>query len=55
MTKLSKKQKEILDFITSYIKEEGISPSYHEIGEYFNLSSPATIHQHIQAKKDQLN
>lgn len=49
---MTKKQKEILDFITEYIKDQGISPSYQEIGENFGLSSPATVHQHIQALKE---
>jgi len=52
MAKLSKKQKEILDYISQYIAGQGISPSYSEIGENFGLSSPATIHQHIQALKE---
>ncbi|RJR32136.1 transcriptional repressor LexA [Candidatus Parcubacteria bacterium] len=52
MEKPTKKQKEIVDFIAVYIKEQGISPSYLEIGRHFNLSSPATVHQHVQALKD---
>ncbi|MBU1165083.1 transcriptional repressor LexA [Patescibacteria group bacterium] len=52
MAKLSKKQKNILDYISQYIAEQGVSPSYLEIGENFGLSSPATIHQHIQALKE---
>ncbi len=46
---LTKRQKQILDFIQSFIAENGYAPSYQEIGDYFGLSSPATIHQHIKA------
>ena len=46
---MTKRQKQILDFIQSFIAENGYAPSYQEIGDYFGLSSPATIHQHIKA------
>lgn len=49
---LSKRQKEILDFISNFIADNGYAPTYQEIGEYFNLSSPATIHQHVKALED---
>ena len=49
---LTKRQKQILDFITGFIEENGYAPTYQEIGEYFDLSSPATIHQHIKALED---
>lgn len=49
---LTKRQKQILDFITGFIEENGYAPSYQEIGGYFDLSSPATIHQHVKALED---
>lgn len=49
MPTLTKKQKEVLDFIKEFIDTNGFSPSYREIADHFGLSSPATIHQHIQA------
>ena len=49
---LTKRQKEILNFITQFSEEKGYAPSYREIGEYFELRSPATIHDHIQALKN---
>ncbi|MBU1131391.1 transcriptional repressor LexA [Patescibacteria group bacterium] len=52
MEKLSKRQKEILDFITYYLKENDYAPSYMEIAEHFGLTSPATVHQHIKALED---
>ncbi len=50
--KITKRQKEILDFIKSFIGSNGYSPSFSEIGQAFNLSSPATVHQHIKALVD---
>lgn len=51
MSKLTKKQNEVLKFIINYIKDYDFSPSYREIGDYFNITSPATIHEHIQNLK----
>jgi repressor LexA len=48
---LTKRQRQILDFITESTGANGYAPSLREIGEHFNLSSPATIHAHIQALK----
>jgi repressor LexA len=48
MNKLTKRQSEILRFITSFVKDYDYSPSYREIAEGMGLSSPATIHQHLQ-------
>ncbi len=44
---LTKRQKQILDFVTRFIDEEGYSPSLSEIGQHFGLSSVATVHKHI--------
>lgn len=46
---LTKKQKEVLAFIEGFIREHGFTPSYREIASGLGLSSPSTIHQHIQA------
>ncbi len=48
---LTKRQRQILDFITEFTRDNGYAPSLREIGQYFNLSSPATIHAHVQALK----
>ena len=45
---LTKRQKIIIDFIVNYIKDNGLSPSVREIAEELNLSSPATVHEHLQ-------
>ncbi|MBU2228970.1 transcriptional repressor LexA, partial [Patescibacteria group bacterium] len=49
---ITKKQKEILDYITEFISVNGYSPSYREIAEYFGLASPATIFEHIRGLED---
>ena len=52
MPNLTKKQKQILDFITQFIQTNEYAPSYREIAEYFGLSSTATIHEHVKALED---
>ncbi len=46
---LTKRQRQILDFITDFSRDKGYAPSLREIGEHFGLSSPATIHAHVEA------
>src|SRR5262245_4447298 len=45
---LTKRQKEIFDFIRDYLQQEGYAPSLEEIGSHFRLSSVATVHKHVQ-------
>lgn len=45
---LTKRQKEILDYITQHIEMHGYAPSYREIAEAFKLGSVATIADHIE-------
>lgn len=49
MPALTKKQSEMLAFVRSHIEEHGYAPSYREIADAFDLSSPATVYQHIQS------
>jgi len=51
MELLTKKQKEILDYIHEFTGENGYAPSIREIAIHFKLSSPATVHEHIQTLK----
>ncbi len=46
---LTKRRKEILDYIKKYIKENDYSPSLEEIAEHFGLKSRSTIHEHVEA------
>ena len=45
---LTRRQKEILDFIRSYRTEQGISPTQREIRERFGLSSFGTVQKHLK-------
>jgi repressor LexA len=47
METLTKRQKEILDYIEHYISSHDYAPSYREMAEFFNLSSTATICDHV--------
>ncbi len=46
---LYKRQKQILDFIKTYIDKYGYSPTLGEIAEAMGVSSLATVHEHLQA------
>jgi repressor LexA len=52
MDKLTKRQKEILDFILDFIKQHDYAPSYMEIADFLGVSSPATIHQHVKSLEE---
>ncbi|MBU1165281.1 transcriptional repressor LexA [Patescibacteria group bacterium] len=49
MASLTKRQKQILDYISKYISEKGYSPTFEEICRHFKLSALSTVHQHIEA------
>jgi len=51
MSNLTKKQKDIFDFINTYLNENGMSPTIEEIRKHFNLKAVSTIHEHINALK----
>jgi repressor LexA len=44
---LTKRQKEILDYLTRHIERKGYAPTIEEIGEHFGLTSLATVHKHL--------
>tara|TARA_Y100000588_G_scaffold390969_1_gene498197 strand:- start:801 stop:1406 length:606 start_codon:yes stop_codon:yes gene_type:complete len=44
---LTKRQREILNFINEFIDDNGYAPSLEEIGHRFSLSSLATVHKHL--------
>ena len=47
MQPLTRRQREILDFLTEFIEHHGYSPSLEEVGRRFGLSSLATVHKHL--------
>ncbi len=44
---LTKRQREMLDFIESFIQDYGYSPSFEEIAKFFGYRSLATVHEHL--------
>ena len=44
---LTKRQREILDFVESFIQSSGYSPSFEEIAKFFGYRSLATVHEHL--------
>jgi len=49
---LTKKQKQVLDFITEYSKKYGYAPSLEEIQKHFKLASVSTAHFHVAKLRD---
>jgi repressor LexA len=47
MATMTKRQKEILDYIEQSISQNGYAPTLEEIGERFSLRSMATVHKHL--------
>jgi len=44
---LTKRQREILSYLASYVGDNGYAPSFEEIAAKFNYSSLATVHEHL--------
>lgn len=48
MATLTKRQKQMVDYLEHYIGEHGYAPTLAEVGEFFGLSSLATVHKHLR-------
>ena len=46
-TILTRRQKQLLDYLGDYIGKHGYAPTLEEIGGHFGLSSLATVHKHL--------
>jgi repressor LexA len=44
---LTKRQREILNYLTGYTEQNGFAPSFEEIAENFGYNSLATVHEHL--------
>lgn len=44
---LTKRQKEVLDYLVSFENKHGYAPSFEEIGKGMKLTSLATVHKHV--------
>lgn len=49
MSQLSPRQQQVLDFLRETVADRGYPPSVREIGEAVGLSSPSTVHSHLNA------
>jgi repressor LexA len=45
---LTKRQKQVLDFLVEFINRNGYAPSFEEIAQSLDLSSLATVHKHVE-------
>ncbi|HYU78920.1 MAG TPA: transcriptional repressor LexA [Vicinamibacterales bacterium] len=52
MQPLTKRQREILDYLNEFIQQHGYAPSLEEVGRRFSLSSLATVHKHLTNLQD---
>jgi len=46
---LTKRQKELYDYIKNYIEEHGYAPTQMEMSKHFHFSGNAAISRHISA------
>jgi repressor LexA len=44
---LTKRQKQLVDYLKAYIGDHGYAPTLEEIGQHFGLGSLATVHKHL--------
>ena len=44
---ITRRQKEVLDFLSAFTQRKGYSPSYEEIATGLGLNSLATVHKHV--------
>lgn len=49
---LTKRQKEVLDFVKRHISLKGYAPSLEELKKHFKLSAISTVHYHIKTLVD---
>src|SRR5881296_2137810 len=47
-TMMTKRQKQVLDYLREYIDQHGYAPTLEEIGRHFRLASLATVHKHLR-------
>lgn len=52
MKGLTKRQKEMVDFLNLFISEKGYAPSYREVQNHFGFASVASVYKHLLALKN---
>lgn len=48
-SKLTGRQRQVLEYLVNAVKHRGFAPSVREIGTALGLRSPSTVHQHLTA------
>ena len=48
MEELTKRQKQIYEFVVNYLNEKGFSPSIREICKVFRMASTRGVHRHLE-------
>lgn len=51
MPTITKKQKQVFDFLNTYISENGISPTMEEVRKKLKLKAISTVHEHVNSLK----
>src|SRR5262249_11745583 len=49
---ITRRQRQVYDFLAQFIEKHGYSPSFEEVGEGLGLTSLATVHKHISNLAD---
>jgi repressor LexA len=49
---MTRRQKEVLDYLRAYIGKHEVAPTLQEIGRHFRLGSLATVHKHLSRLED---
>lgn len=49
---LTRRQKEVLDYLKTFINKHDYAPSYREIADHFGYSSVATVAEHVDSLKE---
>ncbi|MFQ5641743.1 MAG: transcriptional repressor LexA, partial [bacterium] len=49
---LTKRQKEVLDYLKGYVSQNGYAPTFNEIAVEFGFSSKGTVYKHIKALRE---
>lgn len=49
----TKRQREVLDYIASFIEDRGYKPSYQQIARHFQIKSKSAVAKHIVALENQ--
>lgn len=52
MSNLTKKQKQVFDFVNTYLAENGIAPTIEEIRKKLKLKAVSTVHEHLNSIKE---